>query len=141
MRDFFKTYGVLLAWFVSIIATLGSLFFSEIMHYEPCKLCWLQRICMYPLTVILGYAALKEDRKIALPGVLLALAGFILAGYHYAGQKITTIGRVLPCESGVPCSVDYINWLGFITIPLLSLTAFVIILILLFVSRDHKNQD
>lgn len=140
MRNFIRSYGLLFAWFVSIIATLGSLFFSEVMYYEPCKLCWLQRICMYPLTIILGYGALKEDRKYATPGVALAMVGLLIASYHYAGQKIKSIGRVLPCEAGVPCSVDYINWLGFITIPLLSLTAFVLILVFLFLSRDHKNQ-
>ncbi|MCE5171321.1 disulfide bond formation protein B [Paenibacillus profundus] len=78
-----KATPFLFAWVVSVIATCGSLFFSEIMHFEPCKLCWLQRICMYPLTVILGYAAFKEDRKYAQTAYPLSIVGFGVVLYHY----------------------------------------------------------
>ncbi|WP_313958148.1 disulfide oxidoreductase [Paenibacillus sp. Y412MC10] len=129
-------YGLLYAWFVSIVATCGSLFFSEIMHYEPCKLCWLQRICMYPLVIILGYAVLKEDRKYSQPAYVIVMIGWGIALYHYLGQKITSVGKLLPCNVGIPCNVDYINWLGFITIPLLAFTAFSLILLCLWISRS-----
>ncbi|WP_019422795.1 disulfide bond formation protein B [Paenibacillus sp. OSY-SE] len=93
-----KKYTFLFAWVVSVIATCGSLFFSEIMHFEPFKLCWLQRICMYPLTVILGYATFKEDRKYAQTAYPLSIVGFGVVLYHYFGQKIASIGKLLPCS-------------------------------------------
>ncbi|KZS44891.1 disulfide oxidoreductase [Paenibacillus glucanolyticus] len=134
-----KRYSFLFAWIVSIISTCGSLYFSEVLFFEPCKLCWFQRICMYPLTVILGYAALKDDRMIAKLSYPFVLIGLIIAIYHYLGQKISSIGKLLPCSVGVPCNVDYIDWFGFITIPLLSLVAFGLILIVIWFSRGFDS--
>ncbi|WP_343783316.1 disulfide oxidoreductase [Alkalibacillus silvisoli] len=124
------------AWIVSIIATIGSLYFSEVEEFIPCEMCWYQRIAMYPLVVILGIATFRSDfgaRVYALP---FSIIGAITAALHYAEQKIPGFGGVSPCASGVPCSAEYINWFGFITIPFLALVAFVIITIcLLFVRR------
>jgi disulfide bond formation protein DsbB len=120
----FLLYG---AWVVSLIATLGSLYFSEIKGFIPCELCWYQRILMYPLTLILGIGTFQNDssvKKFVLP---LALIGGSISLMHYLEQKIPGFGGIKPCVSGVPCSAQYINWFGFITIPFLALVAFVII--------------
>lgn len=130
-----RKYAILLAWAISIIATSGSLYLSEVWLFEPCKLCWIQRIFMYPLTVILGYSAITEDRKYARPAYIFACSGLVVGIYHYLGQKIKT--TILPCTDGVPCSKDYLNWYGFITIPLLSLVAFALILVLLMIIRKE----
>jgi disulfide bond formation protein DsbB len=117
------------AWAVAIIAVFGSLYFSEIKQYEPCELCWYQRILMYPFTVILGIAVVKKDYRISLYTMILSAIGAFISAYHYLIQKVPVFTETAPACGRVPCTGQYINWLGFITIPLLALTAFVIIFI------------
>jgi disulfide bond formation protein DsbB len=120
------------AWLVSIIATLGSLYFSEVKGFIPCELCWYQRIFMYPLTLILGVATFQNDaglKKLVLP---MSIFGGIISFFHYLEQKVPGFGGIKPCASGVPCNAEYINWLGFVTIPFLALTAFTLITIFTF---------
>ena len=132
--------SLLLAWIAAIIATLGSLYFSEVMHFIPCTLCWYQRIFMYPLAIILGVAVYRNDQGIYKYALPLSIVGLLIAGYHTLLQKIPYLQQFEMCTSGVPCSKDYINWLGFITIPLLAFIAFIIITIcLIIISRDKKQ--
>lgn len=134
----FFLYG---AWFVSLIATLGSLYFSEIRGYIPCDLCWFQRISMYPLVLILGIATYQNDLKVYRYVLPLSLLGGSISVMHYMEQKIPGFGGIRPCVSGIPCSAEYINWLGFITIPFLALVAFLLItiamLVLVFKEKDN----
>lgn len=135
--------GLLLygAWFVSLIATLGSLYFSEIREFIPCDLCWFQRIFMYPLVLILGIATFQNDWKIARYVLPLSVFGGSISAMHYMEQKIPEFGGIRPCVSGVPCSAEYINWLGFITIPFLALVAFLLITVamVLLVVKKRAN--
>lgn len=132
--------SLLLAWIAAIIATLGSLYFSEVMHFIPCTLCWYQRIFMYPLAIILGVAVYRNDQGIYKYALPLSIIGLLIAGYHTLLQKIPYLQQFEMCTSGVPCSKDYINWLGFITIPLLAFIAFMIITVcLIIISRDKKQ--
>jgi disulfide bond formation protein DsbB len=117
------------AWATSIIAMLGSLYFSEFKQYEPCELCWYQRILMYPFAVILGIAVVKKDYKIALYSMILSAIGGCVSLYHYAIQKLAFLAETAPSCGRVPCTGQYINWLGFITIPFLALIAFIIIFV------------
>lgn len=118
--------ALLAAW----IATLGSLYFSEIAGFVPCKLCWVQRIFMYPLAAILLVAVVRgDDDDVPYYVLPLSLIGMGVSTYHYLLQKTDLFTESTVCSGGVPCSIDYINWLGFITIPFLALTAFVIITI------------
>lgn len=118
-----------IAWAASFIATLGSLFFSEVLKYVPCNLCWYQRIFMYPLVIILGLAIFKKDYKIASYSAILSGIGGLISLYHYGVQKIPFLGENSVSCGMVPCTGQYINWLGFITIPFLALTAFIIIFV------------
>jgi disulfide bond formation protein DsbB len=130
---------LLLSWIAAIIATLGSLYFSEIMHFIPCTLCWYQRIFMYPLVIILGIAFYRNDQAIHRYVLPLSMIGMLISGYHTLLQKIPYLQQFEMCTTGVPCSKDYINWLGFITIPLLAFIAFTIITVsLLFVARRPR---
>lgn len=137
-----KVWVLYFAWLVSVIATLGSLYFSEIRGFIPCDLCWFQRIFMYPLVVILGIGTFQSDtsvKKFVLP---LSIVGGFISFFHYLEQKVPGFGGIRPCVSGVPCSAEYINWFGFITIPFLALTTFTLItisMILLF-SKKTKND-
>lgn len=127
-----------LAWLVAIVATLGSLYFSEIRHFVPCVLCWYQRILMYPLVVLLGIATFRKDGGVVKYALPLSVLGVIVASYHVLIEQFPSLGSSV-CSSGVPCSLKYIDWLGFITIPTLSLTAFVIISALLATAARRSN--
>ncbi|MFB4159963.1 disulfide oxidoreductase [Geomicrobium sp. JSM 1781026] len=127
------------AWLVAIVATMGSLYYSEGLGYIPCDMCWYQRIAMYPLALILGIAAFRSDAHIRLYALPISILGAIIAAFHYAEQKIPGFGGVAPCQSGVPCSAEYMNLLGFITIPFQALVAFTIISVLLFLAKPKKS--
>ncbi|TWD98786.1 disulfide bond formation protein DsbB [Neobacillus bataviensis] len=130
---------LLLAWLAAIIATLGSLYFSEVMHFIPCMLCWYQRIFMYPLAIILGIAFYRNDQGIYRYVLPLSIIGMLISGYHTLLQKLPYLQQFEMCTTGVPCSKDYINWLGFITIPLLAFIAFTIITVSLLILSSRQR--
>lgn len=111
------------------IATLGSLYFSEVAGYIPCELCWYQRILMYPLSFILLVGLLRTDENVAYYVLPLSIGGTAMGLHHYLLQK-GMVGHITVCAVGVPCTTAWINWLGFITIPFLSMTAFLIITVM-----------
>ncbi|WP_088007759.1 disulfide oxidoreductase [Indiicoccus explosivorum] len=119
--------GLLLMWGAALIATAGSLYFSEVRGYAPCELCWYQRILMYPLVIILGVAYIQKTPRIALTALVMSVIGGGISLYHYGIQKIDALGNASDFCGQVPCTGQYINWFGFITIPFLALTAFIII--------------
>ncbi|HEX7003502.1 MAG TPA: disulfide oxidoreductase [Trueperaceae bacterium] len=126
-----REIGLYLAWLVTLVATGGSLYFSEVAGFVPCTLCWYQRILMYPQTIVLGIGAYRRDTDLVVYLLPVNLLGMGIALFHYLEQKVPGFGAPAVCRQGVPCSVEYINWLGFITIPLLSLTAFTLVALLL----------
>jgi disulfide bond formation protein DsbB len=126
---------------VAAIATAGSLFYSEHAHFIPCRLCWFQRIGMYPLVVVLLIAARRRDTR---GGVLyaapLALFGAAVAIYHVYIEyhpEAETPG----CKIGAPCSTKWIEEIGYITIPVLALTAFATILALLAMAWSRTTRS
>lgn len=127
-----------LAWVISMIATFGSLYFSEIRGFIPCELCWYQRILMYPLVFVLGIGAFYQDHKVKRIALPMAVIGWCISFYHYLVQMVPGFAEIKPCANGVPCNAKYIDWLGFITIPFLALTAFTIIIILMFMVKLKK---
>ena len=130
---------VFFAFIISLVATLGSLFFSEIMHFIPCSLCWYQRIFMYPLVLIFLINLLFPDDKLFKYAILLVVFGWLISIYHNLLMFGIIPENLSPCVQGVPCSTVYINWLGFITIPLLSFFAYTAILILLVKTKKELN--
>lgn len=112
------------AWLVVSAATLGSLFFSEIMDFAPCSLCWYQRIFMYPLVIVLAVGLLPLDRQVVRFGLPLAIGGWLFALFHTLLYEGVIPESASPCSMGVSCSEEYIELLGFLSIPLLSLLAF-----------------
>ena len=123
------------AWLVSIIATLGSLYFSEIQSFIPCELCWYQRILMYPLVLILGIATFQNDKSVKKYVLPISIIGSSISFFHYLEQKVPGFAEIKPCANGVPCSTEYINWLGFITIPFLALIAFSLVSVCMLLVR------
>lgn len=124
-----------LIFLVSLIATLGSLYFSEIRNYVPCEMCWYQRILMYPIVLIMLIGLIKEDSNVRIYARTFSGIGMLVSLYHYGLQKISFISDAAPACSGVSCTAQYINWFGFITIPFLALTAFVLIFIMSFLIK------
>ncbi len=127
------------AWAVALVATLGSLYFSEVADFVPCRLCWFQRIAMYPLAALLVIAALRREPRIgALYALPFPVAGILVAGYHLyieANPEAETPG----CRIGAPCSVKWIDEFGYVTIPMLAITAFAAILVLLLMARANAR--
>ncbi|KAA9006587.1 disulfide bond formation protein B [Paenibacillus spiritus] len=138
---FLRRNCLYLAWLVAVVATAGSLYLSEVLHYEPCRLCWFQRIFMYPHVILLGIATYRNDRKIIPYALPLSFIGGAISIYHYAEQKIPAFGRVFSCTVGVPCTQDSLDFLGFITVPLLALIAQILIVLLLWAGRKGEEDN
>ena len=119
---------------VALIATSGSLYFSEIAHLVPCSLCWYQRIAMYPLLLVLGVAAVRSDAGVWRYALPLALVGLLVALYHVSIEWMPALDLGV-CTSGVPCSVRYFAVFGFISIATMSAAAFFLISSLMLVLR------
>ncbi|WNQ09812.1 disulfide oxidoreductase [Paenibacillus aurantius] len=134
-KKFVLENGLYLSFAAALVAAAGSLYLSEIMQFEPCKLCWFQRIFMYPLTILLGIAAVRKDYGIWRYGLPLSIIGGCISIYHYAIQKVPYFHDNATACGRVPCEYDYLDWWGVVTIPLLALIAFIIITVLLFMVR------
>ncbi|MGG7621911.1 disulfide oxidoreductase [Robertmurraya sp. GLU-23] len=130
-----------LAFAAALLAMFGSLYFSEIRQYEPCELCWYQRIVMYPFVVLLGIATVKKDYGIAFYTMILSAVGGMISLYHYGLQKVSFLADTAPACGRVPCTGQYINWLGFITIPFLALTAFIIVFVCSFLVWKQTKEE
>lgn len=114
----------------AVVATAGSLYFSNGLGFPPCDLCWYQRIAMYPIVVILGVGIWRKDPNMRWYALPLCLIGLAISLYHNAmTYNILPVG---PCgEGAVSCITRWINWGGFITIPLMAFVAFVVIAVCL----------
>lgn len=132
--SFFKNHSSeskYLALAVSLGATLGSLFYSEIASFTPCVLCWYQRIFMYPIPILLGVGIFFKD-NIRKSVIVISTIGGLIALYHYVVQMST----IVSCSvDGVDCSIRYLIGFGYITIPLMALTAFTLIALLTYFNK------
>lgn len=126
---------LLLAWVGSIMGMLGSLYFSEIANYPPCVLCWYQRICMYPLVAILAVGIATKDRSVFRYALPFSLVGLGIALYHNLLYYEILPEAAAPCVAGVSCTTKFIEWGGFVTIPLLAGLGFLGITVLLLLFR------
>ena len=130
---------VWLAWAVALVATLGSLYFSEIADFVPCRLCWMQRIAMYPLVVVLLVAAVRRDHRAAFAyGIAFPVLGALVSLWHLYIEA-NPDKESASCRVGAPCSVKWIDEFGYVTIPMLALTAFAAIAVLLAVARTRPS--
>ncbi len=136
LLKFFSENALVLAFFVALAAMSGSLFFSEVAKFVPCKLCWYQRICMYPQVLLLGIAALKNDFNIKKYVLGLSIVGLIIGVYHYLLQMSPI---PLPCSDEiVSCAQKQVGYFGYITIPLMAVTAFSLIIVLMFTVKKKS---
>lgn len=134
-----KQQVIFLCWVLSFASTLGSLFFSEIMQFPPCVLCWYQRIAMYPLVAIFLVGALKAPEDLFWYATPLVATGWFIALYHNLLHYEIIPETASPCLQGVSCATVYINWFGFLTIPMLSFISFSMIGSLLIYLRKVEK--
>ena len=117
----------LLAWIVATVATLGSLYYSEIAHFVPCRLCWYQRICMYPLAVILLVGLLLRDRRTRWYAAPFVIVGAPLSLYHWLVERVDFFAKSSSCSAEAPCTVPWFQELGYVTLAFMALSAFLLI--------------
>jgi disulfide bond formation protein DsbB len=129
-----------LAWVIALASTVGSLFFSEVMGLPPCVLCWYQRVAIYPLVLIIGTGIIMRDARMRNYALPLCLAGLTVSVYHNLLYYGVIPEDITPCEQGVPCTERQIEWLGFITIPLMGLTAFLSLALCLLLYKPEKES-
>lgn len=130
-----------LAWLIALVATVGSLFFSEVMLLPPCVLCWYQRIAMYPLVLIIGSGIIMRDDRMRVYALPVCLIGLAVSIYHNLLYYGILPESIAPCVQGISCTSKQIEWLGFITIPLMALAAFVgLSLCLLFYRAEQEGE-
>lgn len=128
------------AWVVAASATLGSLFFSEVMKVPVCVLCWYQRIAMYPLVLILAVGLFPYEPKVVRYAGPLAGVGWLTAMFHVLLVAGIIPEGVEPCVQGIPCSETYISLLGFLSIPVMSLLTFTFIGVLLLYAHRMESS-
>lgn len=122
----------LLAWVVATVATLGSLYYSEIANFVPCRLCWYQRICMYPLAVILLVGLVLRDHRVRLYAAPFVVVGAPLSLYHWLLER-GVFTESTACSATAPCSVPWFEELGYVTLAFMAMSGFLLIGTLLLV--------
>ena len=127
-------------WLVAAVSTLGSLFFSNVMNFAPCILCWYQRIFLFPLVIVLAMGLFPLDKGVIRYALPLAVAGWLTALYHNLLYSGIIPESIQPCSQGVSCTEKYIDLFGFITIPMLSGLAFTVIIILLIIPIEWRKS-
>ena len=133
--------AIALAFVTSLVATACSLTYSNIFHFTPCELCWFQRIFMYPQVILLGLALIKKDTKIVDYSLALSCIGAVIAFYHYLLQIGLVQGSCATVGYSVSCSKQFVLELGYISIPVMSLTAFLLIITVLLSQKLSKPID
>lgn len=117
---------LLAAFGVALASTLGSLYYSEVVGFVPCSLCWYQRILMYPLVPLVGLAVLRRDPDIWPYGLTLSVIGLLIALYHISIQFQPALD-VGACGTGVPCTARYLAVFGFVSIPVMASGGFILL--------------
>jgi disulfide bond formation protein DsbB len=140
LRSALWGYELWAAFVVAAIATGGSLFFSEIAGFVPCELCWFQRICMYPLSILTLLIAVHRDYRVARYLLPLPVVGACVSIYHILIEN-HVIATPQACQVGAGCTVKWINEFGYMTIPTLALTAFVLLIGFLGLAAAGSGEE
>ncbi len=135
------SYALIGGFLVAITSVTISLVYSNVIGFEPCELCWIQRIFLYPQAIILGLALWKKTKDAATYCLALSIIGLLVAGYHYYGQTFNP-GALPACAAGggVSCAVRFFVEFGYITIPLMSFTAFLFLTVCMFLRMRFEAR-
>ena len=141
LREDVRPLAMPLAAVVAATTTLGSLYYSEIAGAIPCKLCWFQRICAYPLGVLLPIAAFRRDVGFRLYAMVLAGVGIVISTYHSWIQWFPPAGGTSFCTTDAPCTEKWVDELGFVTLPFMAWTCFAAVLVAMMVLGRSTPTD
>lgn len=133
-----RKIALALAALITTTSTLGSLYFSEIVNYVPCRLCWYQRAAMYPLAILLVVANFKKLKFTKLVAVVLALAGGSISTYHWFLERFPDLDAGV-CDAKLPCSIVWFENFGFVTLSFMAFTAFFTTIVLVTLSPQEKK--
>ncbi len=137
-------FALPIGFFLATTSTMGSLFYSEVVGFPACILCWISRIFMYPLMPLLGLALWRKDRGIFPYAMLLTVFGVIVSVYHWSKDMLALYSNVsLPCPavSALPsCDKIYVLEFGYITIPMIALNAFILVGIVVYAGMQRKQH-
>ena len=140
--SFLSNNAYVFAFVFSLIATLGSLFYSEILKFQPCILCWYQRIFMYPQPILLYLAIFRNERVLKPYLLAMNVIGFVIASYHYLLQRFPyeLPGPCSAVGASVSCIKGYSFHYGYISIPLMAWTIFLVNIILISLSKNTEAK-
>lgn len=139
LNGLFKKYGPHLAFVVALVATSGSLYYSEVRNFTPCTLCWYQRILMYPLVIITLVAIVERDKILPTYVLPFSIVGIFVSTYHYLIEW-NVFGVPTSCQINIPCNYRWVNYFGFVSIPFMALVAFLLItVIMIVIKRSYKT--
>ncbi len=140
LRKTIQPYSYHLAFLLSLIATLASLFLSEAVKFQPCILCWYQRVMMYPQPILLYISLVRNERFLKPYLITMSVIGAVVSAYHYGLQRFPQ-SLYAPCNtdlSGVSCIKGYLFYFGYMSFPLMALTVFVLLIILMLFSNAQN---
>jgi disulfide bond formation protein DsbB len=140
LRDSFGEWSYWLVFLVALVSMVGSLYYSEVVGYAPCSLCWYQRIAVYPLVVIMGIAAYRQDTNIRRYVLPLMVIGAVLALYQYV-ISYTPDAEVLGCSLDVSCTERFIWEFGFVDFPFMSFVGFSFMISLMLWTSPGRNTE
>lgn len=138
-KAFMHQNGLYVAWVIALVAVVGSLYFSEVRGFAPCVLCWYQRIAIYPLIILLPIGILKKDPRIADYVLSLTVVGLLISIFQNLLYYKVIPESISPCTAGVSCITKYVEYFGFISIPLLSFIALASITYVMVVYKKSNN--
>lgn len=130
VRGWLWGYELWAAFVVAAVATGGSLFLSQVAGFVPCEMCWFQRICMYPLSLLTLFLAWHNDNRAARYLIPFPIVGGCVSVYHLLIEN-HVVATPAACQVGAGCAVKWINYFGYMTIPTLALTAFALLIVFL----------
>ncbi len=147
-REDIRGASLWLGFVVAASCMAGSLWLSEVADFPPCPLCWYQRICMYPLALILGIAAVRRDANVRIYVMALAGVGAVIAAYHSWIQAFPPADGTSFCTLEAPCTERYVWEFGFVSIPFMALCGFAFVIVMMVAaggsspaSGDHGPGD
>jgi len=136
--DLFGPVAIQLALGVALVATLGSLYLSEVANFPPCRLCWYQRIAMYPLVAMLAVAIWRRDAGVRFYALPLAFIGGLISTYHVVLERYPSLESGV-CEVANPCTLIWVRRFGYLTIPTMALSAFALIAVMLLAAGADER--
>ena len=137
--DAIGPHALVLGFLVAAISVSGSLYFSEAAHFTPCKLCWYQRIAMYPLVPLLGLAAWRRDDGIRPYAATLAALGGVVSTYHVLLERFPSLESGA-CDVANPCTIIWVRRFGYLTIPTMALSAFALVVTLMLTRAGQPRR-